>query len=620
MDLAAKHPTAPFEGSGYCMVLARSTGTWSSLHGSDPSLLRSLHQNPTLIGLMLAAPRSASMAFSFVVSEDNAHHWSVDVGEPTAVPMSRLWRGSAEVTYESVVTLTMLGALPYSLTTRELEVLSLLAGGLTNQQIGSALSISDRTVTTHVERVMMKLGADTRTAAGVTALHESLIQLPLTADCGALARTPWGMVSLEHSARRAKPSPPRSTSPVRKRPLLLATALPLRGCAADDGVEMLRGTKLAIKELNDAGGIGGTPVELHVAEVDVDSVDSVRSAFETIITLEPDAITSGYVGRQDVAHRLVAEYGSPYLHAATLSALAKTVPDTAAYRRIFQVCPSDNNYGPGFVRYISSVRDRGHWTCPSNEILVIQQDWPLADFGLDAMQSEAERLGWAVGSPIRLGASPESWASASAEVARRAPAAVLMSDYMLAPTVQFIKSFLANPSPTLLYCIYAPSIPAFRTQLGHMAEGVLWATVTGTYSDPIGRSFASRYRAAFGVAPGRSHAGIAYDRVRLISHAWAAASNPRDFGAVAEILRSNVFRGVNGAYYLGAADQVALAYPDITVDPSIAQAHLVYQIQGLRSRIVSPAPYTDADFVTPPWIAASFDTSPSTSPKASAAR
>ncbi len=610
MDRPGMHLLAMAQGSGYCMLIAKSNGTWTPFQGSDPSLLQALHRDRLVVDLILAATRVSDRPFNFLSNQESPRHWAVEVGEPTLVPRSRLWRASSKDIHESVVTLSLLDALPCGLTTRELTVLSLLAGGLTNLQIGSALGISVRTVTTHVEHVMMKLSVDTRTAAGVMALHEGLIQLPLPPGSGALERTPWGLVSKEWAASQPAPSTRRATTPLRKRPLLLAAAFPTRGSAADDGLEMLRGTQLALKELNAAGGIGGTPVELHVSEVDVDDVDSVRSAFETMINLEPDAITSGYVGRQDVAHQLVAAYGSPYLHAATLSSLARAVSDTPAYHRIFQVCPSDNNYGPGFIRFITDIRDRGQWANQSKEVLVVEQDWPLADFGIDAMRMEAERLGWAVGAPIRLGSSPETWSAAAQEVARRSPAAILMSDYMLAPTVAFIRVFLENPSPTLLYCVYAPSIPAFRTQLGPQAEGVLWATVTGTYSDPTGRSFASRYRAEFGSAPGRSHAGISYDRVHLIGHAWAAASNPRDFAAVAESLRSNVFRGVNGAYFLGAADQVALAYPDVTVDPSIAQAHLVYQFQGLRNRIVSPAPYSEATFLAPPWITAGGTSKP----------
>ena len=53
-----------------------------------------------------------------------------------------------------------------SLTAREVEVLVLVAEGLTNRAIAEKLEISPRTVETHRERVMAKLRI--RTVAGLT--------------------------------------------------------------------------------------------------------------------------------------------------------------------------------------------------------------------------------------------------------------------------------------------------------------------------------------------------------------------------------------------------------------------------------------------------------------------
>jgi DNA-binding NarL/FixJ family response regulator len=62
-----------------------------------------------------------------------------------------------------------------SLTQRELEVLRLLADGLTNEEIGRRMHISPETVRTHVRKAMAKLNADTRTQAVATALRQSII-------------------------------------------------------------------------------------------------------------------------------------------------------------------------------------------------------------------------------------------------------------------------------------------------------------------------------------------------------------------------------------------------------------------------------------------------------------
>jgi DNA-binding NarL/FixJ family response regulator len=62
-----------------------------------------------------------------------------------------------------------------ALTRRERDVLRLLAAGLRNEEIGSKLFISPFTVRNHVEQVMAKLEANSRTHAVATALRLALI-------------------------------------------------------------------------------------------------------------------------------------------------------------------------------------------------------------------------------------------------------------------------------------------------------------------------------------------------------------------------------------------------------------------------------------------------------------
>ena len=63
------------------------------------------------------------------------------------------------------------------LTSREVEVLQLVAQGFTNQKIASQLEIDERTVRVHVSHVLQKLNLDNRTQAALFALRTGLVAL-----------------------------------------------------------------------------------------------------------------------------------------------------------------------------------------------------------------------------------------------------------------------------------------------------------------------------------------------------------------------------------------------------------------------------------------------------------
>ena len=64
---------------------------------------------------------------------------------------------------------------PAGLTAREIDVLRLLARGLTNKEIADRLVISRKTVANHVEHIYTKIDVSTRTAAGLFATQHGLL-------------------------------------------------------------------------------------------------------------------------------------------------------------------------------------------------------------------------------------------------------------------------------------------------------------------------------------------------------------------------------------------------------------------------------------------------------------
>src|SRR4051794_21149488 len=64
---------------------------------------------------------------------------------------------------------------PAGLSEREMEVLTLLAAGLSYRKIAAQLHISFKTVDRHVQNIYDKIGVSTRAAATLFAIHHNLV-------------------------------------------------------------------------------------------------------------------------------------------------------------------------------------------------------------------------------------------------------------------------------------------------------------------------------------------------------------------------------------------------------------------------------------------------------------
>ncbi|MEX2421582.1 MAG: ABC transporter substrate-binding protein [Actinomycetota bacterium] len=517
-------------------------------------------------------------------------------------------RSSSADGIESVLVTVSEEPVPYGLTGRELDVLTLLGAGLNNKDIAARLKTSARTVATHVEHLLAKLSQRSRAGAGAVAVDQGLLRLPIQGGGEGLEGLTVGLLDRATADdRRAAPlllATPLRPRAAARRPLLIGSALPFTGPARGDGLEMRNGAALAIAEINARGGVAGRRLEHVVVPVDVFDAASIRSAFESLTAADVDAITSLYVFAEDVAIEQAAEYGAPYLHAMTSEHLARCVAeDPVRYGNVFQVCPSEVHYGRGFVRFLDDLTARGLWCPHRRSVLFIETVLQSSQMATAETLEAAEASGWRVAGVHYVPAQGADWGSVVDLIHRTDPGAILVTDFLPAELAGFQRRFAATPTDALVFAVYSPSVPEFLEAARGSAEGLVWSTVTGTYGDDMGDRFTRRYSELCGRPPGRSHAGIAYDEIHLLARAWSDVDNPRDFRAVAGRLRRVPYRGVNGSYFLDNERQSGLSYPDMTRDTSLSQAHLVLQVQDGSHRILSPAPYVEAGFRPPSWWA-----------------
>lgn len=154
---------------------------------------RYLGRIDAFLGERAAAERHFEIAFELDstmhsvvhVAETQAHHavYAAHVGDAErAAELSRRARALAEPIGQVRVLRTLasmetghVGDGPDGLTGREIDVLKLLAAGLSNREIGDRLHISANTAANHVRSILTKTGAANRTQAAIYAAQRQIV-------------------------------------------------------------------------------------------------------------------------------------------------------------------------------------------------------------------------------------------------------------------------------------------------------------------------------------------------------------------------------------------------------------------------------------------------------------
>jgi branched-chain amino acid transport system substrate-binding protein len=486
---------------------------------------------------------------------------------------------------------------PWALTTREHEVLTHLAGGMTNPEIAVSLGCARRTAATHVEHVLAKLAAPSRAAAAALAMAEDALLVPLP-EAATFEVTALGRVTRPGCVVTAA----RRLSPPAKRPIRLGAVYPTDGPRRLDALAMRRGAALAVHEFNARGGIAGRRLEHIVTEVSGDTDDDIMNALRHLQALDVDAITLGNVSpRHDVrAITEAARYRAPLLHSMVSPAITEHVHDNpGSLGQTFQVCATETAYASGFVRTLDLLTLSGQWQPPNRRLAVVARRSTLDPGHLAALNRLTAEQGWELDAILPIEDTGVPWDDVVRAIAASDPAAIFVCTYIEDELRRFLQGVKQLGLRSLLYTVWTPSIPQFADRLGPLAERLLWSTVIGTYGDPLNAPFMRGFLRAFGEDPGSGSAAIHYDMIHMLAGAWSALDRPWDFDAVVRHLRQSVHRGVAGPYFFGGRGQRALVYPDDTPDASLAHAHLVHQIHDGRSQVIAPAEIAHSRFRPP---------------------
>jgi branched-chain amino acid transport system substrate-binding protein len=394
-----------------------------------------------------------------------------------------------------------------------------------------------------------------------------------------------------------------SSSGGSKSTIQIGSASPITGPFAGDGQQMIRGQQLAIEHINAAGGVAGHPLELVTVDTKAQEPDVMKTAIQNLISKNVAAIFMPFCSYTSVEFPILAQKKVPTFHVNTWHGNVDWVAEHKA-TNIFQGDPSELSYGAGIISVMQTLIADGTWTPSAKTAYVVTSNDPYSLNIANSFKGGIEKLGWKVLGFDKFTVPQANWGGVLVKIRDAKPGVIVFSDYAAGDEAAFIKQFAQNPTKSLVYQQYAPSIPQYLQLAGDSANGVIWSTVVGILqNDPVAGPFIDAFTKKFKAGPGFSNAGDQYDLVKIWAQAAGAAGDPLAFDKINAYIKATPYRGVCGAYSFNHRGLTCIPYPDDTKDPSLGMPHLTFQIQNGKQVTISPDPYTTGKFELPSWLA-----------------
>ncbi|MEM7445297.1 MAG: ABC transporter substrate-binding protein [Pseudomonadota bacterium] len=375
---------------------------------------------------------------------------------------------------------------------------------------------------------------------------------------------------------------------------------PISGSAAADGEEMVNGAQLAVDELNAAGGVGDYTFELVVGDVADGSADSVATAAERLLGTDGmGAMMTGYASGSNFEIEMMAEEEMIYLVSANSSQTAEIIsPAPEDYPTVWSLTPSFAGYSTEIVPVIEGLAADGALDLPNRKVAIIASDNPYSRGIAEGMVESFEGAGWevTVDDLVPFGEIGD-WRGFLAQVRQDPPAVLINTDYVSANAALFVSQFNEDPTDSLVFIQYAPSVPEFIELTQEQSSGIVYNLLGGvlnTPSNPRAAEVLARYEDAYGNEPG-TYGPALYEQVMIYAAALEQVGDPEDRVAIGEAIGATNVQTAMGRVQFDPATHLAVQSNDgIPIQ--------FYQIRDGERVLFYPDIYATGDFVEPSWM------------------
>lgn len=375
---------------------------------------------------------------------------------------------------------------------------------------------------------------------------------------------------------------------------------PLTGPSAADGADFVRGVELAVEEQNAKGGVAGHTFEIVSADVKDGSPDNVSSAAQRLINTDGiEVVLTGYASLSLFEVDLFADANLPYLSSGPSGPFAEIVSKKPEdYNCCWSLSPSYKGYETDVLPLVEGLIAKGTFKASNKKIAMISSDNPYSKAISEGMKTSFAAAGWTLTVDEMVPFGPvNDWRASLAKVRQDPPALIVNTDYQPANSALFLQQFLDQPTQSLVFLQYAPSVPEFVELTKEKSNGVLYNLIGGAIDSPNwprGQEVNKKLTDKFGVKPG-VYGSALYEEATIYFKALEKVGDPTDHDAIGKAIGEVTYDAAPGPVAFDPATHLALQ-DDNHIPVTF------WQIWDGKRTLISPTKYSTGEIKLPPWI------------------
>jgi len=374
---------------------------------------------------------------------------------------------------------------------------------------------------------------------------------------------------------------------------------PLTGTTSADGEEMVRGAKLAAKEINASGGVAGYEFKIITADTGNQTTDAVTSGINFLDANGVDCIVTGYASTSNFEIEKMSELNMPYILSAqatqTRSIISK---NPEKYPTVWSLMPSYDAYGSVPPEMFEKWDKEGVIDLGDREVAIITSDCEYSYNIYKSMKNNFAKLGWKITlDEVVPFQEIFDWRSIISKIQKNSPDVVINTDYPPANAATFLKQFRENPTNSLVFLQYAPSVPEFLELTKDLSTGVLYTIFSSIINSPKSEKsmlFLEKFREEYNVESGPYGVNL-YEEIYLFADALEKVGDPKDHVAIGNAIGETDKEISAGRLKFDLKTHLAIQGEDFF-------PLQFYQLWEGERVLLMPEKYSTGEFQIPPWM------------------